>query len=293
MKIAITGSSGFIGSHLASYFEKKGHSLLLFSHSAREGAHTWDPEAKKIDASLLEGVDVVIHLAGESILGRWNPEKMEKIRKSRLLSTQFLCETLLRLSQRPSLYIGASAIGYYGNREGEVLTETSPPGRGFLAELCQEWETIPDCLPIRVAKTRFGVVLGEEGGALQHMVKPFRMGLGGSLGSGKQMMSWVAIDDVIGAIDYIMHTPQLRGPINIVSPNPVSNKQFTQTLAKLLRRPALFSMPQSLLETLVGSAAEELLASCHVLPTHLLESGYVFQFPELEGALRKYLRLNS
>lgn len=296
MKIAITGSSGFIGSHLASYLRERGHTLILFSRSERPGAHVWDPEAKKIDAALLEGTDVVVHLAGESILGRWNAEKMEEIRKSRLLSTQFLCETLLHLDNPPSLYIGASAIGYYGNREGEVLTETSPPGQGFLADLCREWEHIPACLnskQIRVALARFGVVLGEEGGALKQMIKPFRMGLGGVLGSGKQIMSWIDLDDVLGGMEHIMNTPTLMGPVNFTSPNPVSNRQFTQTLAKLLKRPALFSMPKALLETLVGSAADELLASCHVLPARLIESGYAFRFPEIELALKNCLRLNS
>lgn len=291
-RIILTGGSGFIGSHLSKYLQEKGHELVVLSRSPKPGCHVWNPELRQIDPSILEGTDVVINLSGESVLGRWNPEKMEKIRQSRLVSTQFLSETLLNLSQVPTLYIGASAIGYYGDRADEVLTEKSPPGLGFLSTLCHEWEGLSDPLAkkMRVVLTRFGIVLGEDGGALEQMVKPFRMGFGGALGSGKQFMSWIAIDDVLGGVEHAIQTPTLSGAVNFVSPNPLSNKEFTKALAHVLKRPALFSVPKALLETLVGSAADELLASAKVMPTKLLESGYQFRFPELEAALKKYLR---
>lgn len=292
MKIVITGSTGFIGTHLVPYFAAEGHTLVLLSRNpSQPHAHYWNPEKREIDSSILEGCDVVINLTGESILGRWTPKKMEQIRDSRLHATQFLCDTLLSLSTLPKLYIGASAIGFYGDRPLEVLDESHSSGQGFLADVCSCWEAIPASLTakgVRVALTRFGIVLG-NGGALKQMDKAFRMGLGGVLGSGEQIMSWIAIDDVCRAINHIITHPELVGPVNLVAPQPVSNLKFTQTLGKVLHRPTMVPVPKFALNMLFGPGAEIFLSSANVRPRRLTDSGFTFQFPDLEAALTKYL----
>lgn len=292
MKIVITGSTGFIGTHLVPYFASEGHTLVLLSRNpSQPHAHYWNPEKREIDPSILEGSDVVINLTGESILGRWTPKKMEQIRDSRIHATQFLCDTLLSLSILPKLYIGASAIGFYGDRPQEILDETSSSGQGFLAEVCRLWEGIPASLAatgVRVALTRFGIVLG-DGGALKQMDKAFRMGMGGALGSGEQIMSWIAIDDVCNAMKHIITHPELEGPINLVAPHPISNLIFTQTLGKVLHRPTMVPVPKFALNLLFGPGAEIFLSSTDVRPERLTESGFSFQFPHLEDALKKYL----
>ena len=293
MKIVIAGSSGFIGTQVASYFEKEGHELLLLSRKpTTPDAYYWDPESQRIDASILEGADVVINLSGENILGRWSAEKKEKIRESRLVSSLFLCRTLMGLSTPPKLYIGASAIGYYGDRNTEVLTESSTAGESFLSEVCAQWEKIPLTLSpkgIRVVLARFGIVLG-KGGALQYMEKGFRTGMGGILGDGKQIMSWIAIDDLCSAIGHVISHAELQGPINFTAPGALSNLEFTRLLGKLLNRPTLISVPKFALTLLLGEGAEIFLASTHVYPQRLIESGFAFQYPELEEALKKYLQ---
>ncbi len=292
MRIVITGSSGFIGSKLATFFKNRGDELVLLSRHPKEEEHFWDPESKQIDASLLKGADVVINLAGESILGRWNQQKMEKIRTSRFTATQFLCDTLQSLDQLPSVFINASAIGYYGDRGEELLTEKSASGHGYLAEVCREWEKIPSNLTqkgVRVVLARFGLVLGEEGGALKLMEKPFKMGMGGALGKGTQIMSWIAIDDLIEAIAFVIQNPSLVGPVNFTAPGAVSNLEFTKQFAALLHRPAPMPIPKFALSMLFGSGAEVFLASAHVQPDCLLKAGFSFQYPDLEGALKKYL----
>ncbi len=292
MKIVITGSTGFLGTHLASYFAAEGHTLVLLSRNPNQPhAHHWNPEKREIDPSVLEGSDVVINLNGESILGRWTPKKMEQIRDSRIQATQFLCDTLLSLSALPKLYIGASAIGFYGDRPNEVLDESSPSGSGFLAEVCRLWEAIPSALAtkgVRVVLTRFGIVLG-EGGALKQMTKAFRVGMGGALGSGEQIMSWIAIDDVCRAMSHIMTHPELEGPVNLVAPQSVSNLIFTQTLGKVLHRPAMVPVPKFALNMLFGPGAEIFLSSTDVRPRRLTGSGFSFQLSDLEDALKKYL----
>lgn len=293
MKIIIAGASGFIGSHLVSFLKEKGHELILLSTRPKPDTHIWNPEQKKIDPSILEGSDVVINLCGENIFGRWTDEKKEKIRKSRLVPVQFLCDTLLTLSSPPSLYIGASAMGYYGDRGDEILTENSPQGTGFLAQLCGEWEAIPQKLQerkIRVVAARFGVVLGKGGGALKSMEGPFRLGLGGKLGTGEQYMSWMAIEDVVEAMHHVIKHPELSGPINFVSPSPVTNLEFTKTLASLVRMPALFSVPEGILKLFLKSAAREaFLSSLRVHPECLLKSGFIFKYPDLLSTLKKYI----
>ncbi|NGX62278.1 MAG: Epimerase family protein [Chlamydiae bacterium] len=292
MKIVLAGGSGFIGTHLVSHFQKRGDELILLSHSKKEGTHFWDPEKKQIDPSLLDGADVVINLAGESILGRWNQEKMEKIRESRFSSTRFLCETLLTQPTLPKFYLNASAVGFYGDRGEEVLTEMSSSGHGYLSEVCRTWESIPNLLEeqgVRVAFARFGLVLGRGGGALEKMEKPFRMGMGGTLGSGKQYMSWIAIEDVIGGIDHLIAHTELSGPVNFVAPSSITNKEFTEILAKTLHKPSPIPIPKFLLSMIFGSGAEVFLASLRAHPERLLKSGYTFQYPDLGPALEKYL----
>ncbi len=295
MKIVITGSSGFVGSHLVSFFKGRGDTLILLSRTPNEGEHFWDPDTKQIDPSILEGVDVVINLAGENILGRWNQKKMDLIRQSRFTSTQFLCETLISAKALPRLYLNASAIGYYGDRGEEVLTEESQSGHGFLAEVCREWEVIPNSLAqngVRVACMRFGLVLGEDGGALKLMIKPFKMGMGGSLGKGAQIMSWIAIDDVVSAVDFVIEHEEVSGPVNFTAPAPLSNLEFTKILASLLNKPAPMPIPKFALGMIFGSGAEVFLSSTYVHPERLLKSGFHFQYTDLETCLKKYLEIN-
>ncbi len=258
------------------------------------GEVLWDPSAGTIDAAALEGMDAVVHLAGESIAaGRWTPRKKARILESRIQGTQLLSQTLARLTGRPRVLVSASAVGYYGDRGEETLNEDSPPGAGFLPQVCQAWESATEPASragIRVVQTRLGVVLSCAGGALALMLPPFRFGLGGRLGSGRQHMSWVAIDDVVGAIHYALTTEHLRGPVNVVAPTPVTNREFTKTLARLLSRPAVMPVPPVMLRLLIGQLADEaLLASARVLPSKLRLAGYVFKYPHLEGALRHLL----
>lgn len=292
MKIVIAGSSGFIGSHLVTFFENQGYELVLLSRNP-EGSksHYWNPETQEMDLSLLKSVDVVINLSGESILGRWTQKKMDQILESRLVATQFLCDALLKGPSLPKVYIGASAIGYYGDRPDEVLVESSPSGQGFLAEVCRKWERVPDLLTtqnIRVVIARFGMVLG-EGGALKYMEKAFNMGMGGVFGSGQQMMSWISIEDLCSAMGHVIDHKEISGPVNFVSPHAVSNREFTEVLGRLLNRPTLVSIPQFALNMFLGSGSEMFLSSTHVHPQRLLESGYPFQFPDLESTLKNNL----
>ncbi|MCC5832679.1 MAG: TIGR01777 family oxidoreductase [Chlamydiales bacterium] len=296
MKIVIAGSSGFIGSKLVSHFKEKGHELILLSRNPQEGQHFWDPEAKQIDPSILAGVDVVINLAGESILGRWNQKKMERIRESRFDATQFLCDTLISTKTMPRTFLNASAIGYYGDRGEEVLTESSQSGHGFLAEVCRHWERIPDRLAekgVRVVLMRFGLVLGDSGGALKQMEKPFRMGMGGTLGKGEQIMSWIAIDDLVSAVDFLIDHEEISGPVNFTAPGALSNLEFTRIFSTLLGKPAPLPIPKFALSMLFGSGVEIFLASLHARPDQLLKSGFPFQYANIEECLKKYLHLNE
>lgn len=294
MKIVIAGSNGFIGSHLAAYFEERGYDLVLLSRKPTGPyGHYWNPEKNQIEPSLLEGADVVINLSGENILGRWSEKKKELIRESRYLSSQLLCKTILGLSMPPSLYIGASAVGYYGDRGVEIMTESSSPGEGFLAEVCCYCEKIPDMLStkaIRVVFARFGIVLG-DGGALKHIEKAFRMGMGGVLGSGKQIMSWIAIDDLGSAIDHVIQQLEIAGPVNFTAPGALTNQEFTRIIGKLLNRPTLVPIPKFALSMLFGEGAEMFLSSIDAKPQKLLASGYVFKYSLLEEAMKRYLKL--
>jgi hypothetical protein len=254
----------------------------------------WDPAGGDIDTPKLEGFDAVVHLAGEPIAGRWNAAKKRAIRESRVKSTRLLCETLARLSSRPRVLVGASASGYYGDRGDAVLREESGPGSSFLSQVCQEWEGATGRAAeggIRVVNLRFGFVLSRAGGGLAKMVPAFKMGVGGKIGSGKQYLSWIAIDDLVQIILFATTAEVLHGPANAVAPNPVTNLEFTKTLGRVLRRPAIFPMPAFAVRLAFGEMGKELLlASARLEPARLLSAGYQFRFPELEGALRHLLR---
>jgi hypothetical protein len=255
----------------------------------------WNPQKGIEDAGALEGLDAVIHLAGEPIAeGRWNEEKKRRIRESRVEGTGVLCETLAHMERKPGVLLSASAIGYYGARGDEILTEASAPGDDFLARVCRDWEAATARAAqagIRVAQMRFGVILSREGGALTKMLTPFKFGLGGRLGSGEQYMSWIALDDVVGVIEHLLEREAVRGPINVVAPNPVTNSEFTSALGEAVSRPTLLPVPKFAVRLAFGEVADlALLASQRVEPKRLKESGYVFKYPELSGALKHILK---
>jgi uncharacterized protein len=300
MKVLVTGSSGLIGSALVRSLTSEGHNVLRLvrpeSRSSQSGVSEirWDPAAGEIESSGLEGLEAVVHLAGESIAaGRWTAAQKAKIRDSRIKGTDLLCNTLARLAHPPKVMVSASAIGYYGDRGAESLREESPPGSGFLAEVSRQWEAATAAAAqkgVRVVIPRFGMVLSPAGGALAKMLPPFRMGAGGKLGSGKQYMSWVALDDAVGAIYHTLTGNTLRGPVNVVAPNSVTNLEFTKTLGRVLSRPTLVPVPAFAARLAFGEMADALLlASTRVEPAKLLNTGYRFLYPELEGALRHLL----
>jgi hypothetical protein len=255
---------------------------------------TWDPEAAAVNLAGLEGLDAVVHLAGENPASeRWSEAKKARIRDSRVQGTSLLVTSLGRLERPPRLLVCASAIGYYGDRGDEILTEESPPGRGFLAGVCVEWEAAAAraaAAGLRVVSLRFGIVLTPAGGALQRMLGPFRMGMGGPIGSGRQYVSWIALDDALGAIHHALVTGALQGPVNAVSPEPVSHLEFARALGRALGRPALVPVPTFAVRFMFGEMADEmLLASARVEPARLLATGYRFRFPRLEIALEHLL----
>lgn len=297
MKILVTGSTGLIGSALVPFLTTGGHNVVrLVRSKPKPGAAEvyWDPGAGNIDTAGLEGLDAVVHLAGENIAaGRWTTAQKARIRDSRVRGTRLLCESLVRLAQPPKVLVCASATGYYGDRGEEVLQEESPPGSGFLAEVCRAWEAATEPAvqrATRVVHLRIGVVLSRAGGALAKMLLPFRLGAGGTLGSGKQYWSWIALDDVVGAIHHALMTDALQGPVNVVAPHAVTNREFTKTLGSVLARPTLFPMPGFAVRLAFGEMADDLLlASTRVEPKQLLATGYAFRYPKLEDALRHLL----
>lgn len=296
LHIAITGASGLLGSALTAFLTAGGHRVTAISRRARPGAVSWDPEAGKLDPAALAGVDAVIHLAGETIATRWTPARKRRIRESRLTGTRLLAETLARLPRPPLVLISASGIGAYGNRGDETLTEAAstweaPPD--FFVELAREWEAATEPARaggIRVVIPRLGVVLTPAGGALQRMLPPFRLGVGGPIGSGRQWLSWVAMDDALGAVHHALMSEELTGPVNVAAPQPVRWREFATTLGQVLRRPAILPVPAAALRLVFGEMADvALLASQRVLPARLVEAGYAFRYPALEGALRHLL----
>ena len=295
MKVLIAGASGLIGSALIPALEAEGAEVTRLVRSfARAGEIEWHPNQDQIDASRLKGFDAVINLAGENIAGgRWTDDQKRKIRDSRVNGTHLLSEAIAKLSKRPGVFVCASATGIYGDRGDEILDEQSDSGGGFLAGVCREWEmaTGPAVQAgVRTVNLRFGPILAREGGMLAKLLTPFKMGMGGKVGTGKQYISWVAIDDAVGAIKIALHDESIRGPVNVVSPNPVTNEVFTKTLGHVLSRPTALAIPAFAAKLAFGEMADEmLLVSQRVMPKRLIEAGYDFQQPELESALRKHL----
>jgi uncharacterized protein len=298
LRIAVTGASGLIGTALTGFLSTRGHTILRLTRSAKDDGDAstinWQPDKGEIDPKRLEGLDVLIHLAGESIAGlRWTAAKKARIRNSRVESTRLLSETIAKLNDPPGAFLCASAMGYYGNRGNETLTEDSPPGQTFLARVCREWEAAADDARnagVRTLHMRFGLVLAANGGPLQQMLTPFRLGVGGKVGSGSQYWSWVAIDDLISAVSHLIEHEHLSGPVNVVSPNPVTNYEFTKVLGRVLKRPTVLPVPGFAARIALGEMANELLlASARVEPKRLLESGFEFQYRDLESALRHLL----
>lgn len=296
MKILISGTSGLIGSALLSYLLEHGHQVvkLVRTSQGRQDEIVWDWTKGMPSLDKLEGFDAVIHLAGENIAsGRWTAAKKELIRNSRVVSTVLLANALADLHHPPKVYLNASAVGYYGSRGDEILTEQSSRGTGFLAEVCDDWEKA--AAPaiekgIRVGFLRFGAVLSSKGGALKQLLTPFKLGLGGIMGTGNQYFSWIAIDDLVSSIVEILSNESYQGPINIVSPVPVTNQEFTKTLSLLLHRPSFMRMPAFMAKIIFGEMADEvLLASTRAVPEVLIDGGFEFAYPHLEWALRHIL----
>jgi uncharacterized protein (TIGR01777 family) len=297
-RIVVTGSTGLVGTQLVAELARAGVQVVRAVRrpvSDPHGEVFWDPDAGKIDAAALDGADAVVHLAGENIAGgRWTEKFKQRIRDSRVQGTRLLSEAIAGLTNKPRTFVCASAIGYYGDRGDEVLTESSPPGDDFLADVCREWEAA--CQPargagVRVVNTRIGVVLSPHGGALKKMLTPFKLGVGGRLGNGRQYMSWVALDDVVESIGFILATPEVAGPVNLTAPNPATNLDFTKTLGRVLSRPTVFPLPAFAARLHFGEAADALLlSSTRVLPQALTAAGYQFRYPELEPALRHLLQ---
>jgi uncharacterized protein (TIGR01777 family) len=297
-RILVSGASGMIGSAVLAALKSGGARIARLS---RPGACPdpnfelipWNP-AQPIDPDVVSRFDAVIHLAGESVFGRWTEQKKASIRNSRIPATGNLAQALAQAKVKPRVFLCASAIGYYGNRSDELLDEDSAPGAGFAADLARDWEeaTKPAAdAGVRTVRMRIGIVLARHAGALAQMLPPFRAGMGGRVGSGKQWMSWIDLGDLIGAVQHILQTESLSGPVNLVGPDPVTNVQFTKTLASVLHRPALFPVPALVMRLAFGEMADELLlASDRVQPKRLQESGYVFQFPTLRSSLEHILK---
>jgi uncharacterized protein (TIGR01777 family) len=293
-RILVSGVSGPIGAALLPSLRADGWSVVRLVRGAAAGRPpdnaqiTWDPAAP-IAPEAVSGFDAVIHLAGESIFGRWTAGKKQKIRDSRVLGTSNLASALARAGQKPEVFVCGSAIGYYGNRGDEVLSEEAAPGKGFLAEVCREWEeaAAPAVQAgIRTAHLRTGIVLSPKGGALGAMLVPFKLGLGGRTGDGQQWMSWIDVQDMVDGIRHILKNDGMRGPVNMVAPGPVRNAEFAKTLASVLGRPAIFPMPAFVAKLAFGEMGEELLlGSQKVEPGKLLASGYQFKYRELRGSL--------
>jgi uncharacterized protein (TIGR01777 family) len=298
MNITVTGATGFIGNRLVHELLRAGHSIHALGRKrsadlpAAARFLEWRSTESEPPSESLATADAIVHLAGEPVAQRWTPEVKQRIRSSRVDGTRNLLTALSKQSHRPQVLICASAIGYYGSRGDEVLTETSPPGRDFLAQVVVDWEQAArqaETLGIRVVPLRFGVVLGKDGGALAKMLPPFRLGLGGRLASGQQWMSWIHVDDVIGLIRFALEDSAARGPMNATSPHPATNAEFTQELAGALHRPAIFPVPRFALNLLFGEMAEVILGSQRVLPKAAQTAGFQFQYPELRPALVRLL----
>jgi uncharacterized protein (TIGR01777 family) len=294
-RILVSGVSGPIGAALLPSLKTRGYEVIRLVRGAATGVGQilWDP-AKPIAPQAVSGFDAVIHLAGESIVGRWTAEKKSKIRDSRVVGTSNLAQALAHAKDKPQVFICSSAVGVYGDRGNEVLNEESAPGQGFLPDVCREWEAATRPAVdggIRTVQIRTGVVLSPTGGALGKMLTPFRTGVGGRIGNGRQWMSWIDVQDMVGAIHHILKSDLLHGPVNLVAPKPVTNAEFTQTLASVLSRPAIFPVPALVVKLVFGEMGETvLLGGQRVEPAQLVGSGYPFRFSDLRASLKNTLR---
>jgi uncharacterized protein (TIGR01777 family) len=298
MTVAVTGATGLVGTALTAFLTTGGHTVVRIGRGAPEPSASpqrrdvqWDPEAGRLDPRALEGVDAVVHLAGASVADRWTDAHKREIERSRTVGTALLAETLARLERPPRVLVSTSASGYYGDRGDELLDESSAPGRGFLADVARRWEAATEPAEragLRVVHARLGVVLAARGGALPKLMIPFQVGVGGRIGDGRQWMPLVALDDVIGALHFALATESLRGPVNVVGPQPVTNAEFTRVLGHVLHRPAFATAPAFALRLAMGreQADEMILASQRVVPRALADAGFVWQHPSVEDALR-------
>ncbi|HEX7861544.1 MAG TPA: TIGR01777 family oxidoreductase [Verrucomicrobiae bacterium] len=296
MRVLVSGASGLVGGALMARLTSQGHRVRMLSRKGSDAASVaWNVQTGELDLKALDEfgkIDAVVHLAGENIAaGRWTLEQKKRIRESRVEATQRLASKLV--PRKPRVFISASAVGYYGNRFNEILTERSPGGHGFLGDTCEAWEHAAKPLVlagVRVVHLRFGMILSKEGGALAKMLPVFRKGLGGRLGSGKQWMSWITLTDALRAIEFCLHNEQASGAYNVVAPNPVTNAEFTRQLASALKRPAFFPVPEFALRLAFGEMADALLlGSQRVLPERLRDLGFEFDHPHLAGAFRGVL----
>jgi hypothetical protein len=292
-RVAMTGASGLIGRSLTALLESGGHTVVPLVRGDRRPGIRWSPRGGEIDRGALEGFDAIVHLAGENLAQRWTPKAKERIRESRVQGTRLLAETIASLADPPEVFVSMSAVGYYGDGGDAVLDEGSPPGQGFLADVCIAWEEAsrpaegPDT---RVVNPRMGVVLSPAGGALAKLKLPFGLGLGGRVGDGTQYMSWISIDDAIGALYWMMLDESLSGPVNVTAPEPADNRGFTRTLGRVMNRPTVFPVPAPAVKLAFGEMGEAtLLEGQRVRPTKLEQSGYPFATRDLEGALRHVL----
>jgi uncharacterized protein (TIGR01777 family) len=298
-RVCVFGGSGFLGSHLTASLRRAGSAVTPFTRTRGQdqpGLGYWDPEAGAIDLQHLENADAVVNLAGENLVdGRWTPARKRRLWQSRVDSTALLSRTLAKLTHKPLVLLNASAVGFYGDRGEEAVYEESARGTGFLAELCEAWEAATQpatAAGIRVVRMRYGVVLGTKGGALQMMMRPFRLGVGGRLGSGEQRMPWIALPDAVGATRFALRHPEMSGAVNAVAPEPVTNAQFTQALARVLGRPAALPVPGFALKVALGAemAREMLLHGANVRPRRLEVAGYRFEYPRIDDALEALLK---
>ncbi len=294
-RILVSGVSGPVGAALLPVLKTRGYKVTRLVRGAASGDAQipWNP-SERIAPELVSGFDAVIHLAGESIVGRWTKTKKAKIRDSRVLGTSNLAEALAQAKRKPEVFLCSSAIGYYGDRGNEILKEQSMPGAGFLPDVCREWEAATQAAAragIRTVQMRTGVVLSPEGGALGKMLTPFKMGVGGKIGNGRQWMSWIDVQDMVGAIHHTLKSDLLQGPVNMVAPKPVTNTEFTKTLGTVLSRPTLLPMPAFAVKLAFGEMGESvLLSSQRVEPTQLVMSGYPFRFTSLQASLESLLK---
>ncbi len=298
MRITLTGASGFLGTRLIARLDAERHQLHLLGRrrpadlGSRHSFTAWDAMAEEAPVNAIESADAVIHLAGEPVAQRWTAESKERMRRSRVEGTRHLVAAIAKARVKPRTLISASAIGYYGSRGDETLTEASAPGSGFLPELSMEWEReagAAAALGLRVAALRIGIVLGPEGGALKQMLLPFKMCVGGRIGDGRQWMSWVHVEDIIGLLDFALTNERISGPINGTAPNPVRNAEFTRALAAALHRPAIFPVPAFALKLLFGEMSQIILGSQRVEPAAARGAGYKFRWPRLDDALQHLL----